>query len=329
MILSQAAYDAAVALVEGEDPLPELTRKRILNSSVELMGTGLNGDLFYGSGVIVNANPTRVTVLTALHNVAKWAKDAEGWTDMLDEFAASIYINFAPDKKDMTFNGTVPRRAKLATATTIHESNDPSNYYDLLVLTSNDFEFKKYAGASVFDGVENTLPREAALITQTYQSLLNIKWFHHVQCGYGKTYDTRSAEKIDYKTRKIVKGRAVTKRKEQTVNMQEDKLHYRVTSPLTRNPPRDYYLQQANEGERPRYLVCQSAHAFTARDRNTTGVGDSGGPIWAIDKGSRTHVYLIGVTTGVDMLPSPKPAEQIFRTAIVTSTLPFMTQVKL
>lgn len=333
MIMSKAVYDSAVGFVENENPpdgvfLPELTRKRILNSTIQLNGTNRAGDgTFYGSGAIVNVNSSGVTILSALHNVGVWAEHVDGWQSMLDKFTDKVKIFFTD--KDLTINGTVGKIAKITTAALFGTGNTPTSYYDLLVITSNDNKLKAYAREFVFDSVDDTLKKEAAVIASSYSSLLNVNQYFYVQCGYGKKSDTRTSEGLNKaKPPKVVVYKTLTKSCAEDVELTAGHLHYRRTNPASKSEPAEFYNQEAKAGDPPQYSVFQSAVAFSGRDLNTTAVGDSGGPIYAIDRGSLSKVYLIGVTTGADMMPARLPRKAIFRNAIVTATQPYMASIK-
>ena len=333
MILSQATYEAAIGFVENKDPpdgvyLPEWTRKRILNSTVQLNGTNRGGDgTFIGSGAIINVNPDGVTILTALHNVSTWAEGVAGWQDMLDAFGEKVKIYYSG--KDLTFNGTAGKIALIDSVASFGGSNTPTNYYDLLVVTSSDRALKAYAREFVFNNADDTIKKEARFIAGSYASLLNMRKYHYVQCGYGKKSDTRNCEILS-KARppRIVVTKTITKASQDTVEMTANQLHYRRTNPANKDAPTNYYNQEAGDGALPRYKTFQSALWFSGREMSTTAEGDSGGPLYAIDRATRTKAYLIGVTTGADMYPKPQPTRAVFRNTILTATRDYMASIE-
>ncbi|HKY03383.1 MAG TPA: hypothetical protein VJQ56_00765, partial [Blastocatellia bacterium] len=119
MLFTKATKQAAIRMVEGEQqhpsPLPDATRKRILNSTIKFYGNTKNKqkdkkgneayEVFKGSGVIYMLDANRVYILTAAHNVQLWAipeDPATNWNNFASLFAKAVTIGYG--NRDMSFN---------------------------------------------------------------------------------------------------------------------------------------------------------------------------------------------------------------------------------
>ena len=332
MLLTKANKDAATSLVENSPvntkPFPLTTKKRILNSAVKLYGSNkAKNNVFTGSGVIVNVDNASVTILTALHNLEIWAGlsgPLTNWGTYPDDFAAVMKIGYG--KADLTFNAAPTGMAKPSGASVpaLNVCDVRQNcIYDLMVLTSTDYDFRTYAKASVFNNAQNTIKQDAAQIVNSFDSLLNVADYHYIQLGYGKIKDDRYKEYLD-QSGNIKKSPVIWKYCEGGFQITDKNLHYRLATPNFKKA-RGYYQQRSDAGQAPSYIEYPEALSLMGKVESTTGEGDSGGPLYAVDKSTLTRVYLLGVTTGADMEAATKPNSWTFKNVISTSVVPYMS----
>jgi hypothetical protein len=78
------------------------------------------------------------------------------------------------------------------------------------------------------------------------------------------------------------------------------------------------YNQTADVGSSPAYFEYADTLWLQGRKSSTTAEGDSGGPLYAVDK-DMDEVYLLGVTTGADMMAAERVTKRVFRNVISTS----------
>ena len=334
MLLSKANKEAATSLAENSpvntNPFPLATKKRILNSAVKLYGSNkAKNSAFNGSGVIVNVDNASVTILTALHNLEMWAglsAPPTNWGTYPNDFAGAMKIGYG--NADLTFNAAPTGMAKVSAAT-IPALNvcdvRPNCMYDLMVLTSTDGPFRAYAKASVFNNTPNTIKQDAAQIVNSFENLLNIADYHYIQLGYGKIKDDRYKEYLDANGN-IKKSPVMWKYCEEGFQITANNLHYRLATPNFKEA-RSYYQQRSPAGQAPSFLEYPGALSLVGKADSTTGEGDSGGPLYAVDKSTLTKVYLLGVTTGADMEAALRPNSWTFKNVISTSVVPYMSSL--
>lgn len=338
MLLTIANKDAAIAQVEGPQagdvtPFPDAIRKRVLNSTVRLSGTGKDGvSGFDGSGVIFDVDSSFAYVLTAAHNVSVWATPedpATDWDTFATAFGAAIKIGYGGNA-DMKFNkgpAVYSNKAKNTVGPPPLQTEcgrEVNCLYDVLVIQSSDAGLRTYAQNFVFGGksfqdIATQVKKEYAAIGTAPDSFLDWKSYYFVQLGYGKTTDDRQREKIVRNL--IVKGAKVVKRCEVGTAIIEGNLQYRLTNPGYKES-KTVYNQSAGDGQAPSYEAFVDAISISGPISSTTAVGDSGGPLYAVDK-KFGAAYLLGVTTGADMLAAQEVSNRVFRNVISTSLAPY------
>ena len=345
MLLTVANKNAATSLVENnpeaEDHLPDAARRRILNSTVKLVGKGAGkGSTFTGSGVIFYIDADKgVYILTAAHNVLVQAKApmkrVSNMEALLTQFTSKVQISYGGTQSggDMSFNTDAYARADITGGQVnlgSSLSHKTDNYlYDLVVLWSKDSALKTYTQKWVFgDGttpvdisaIQSTMKTEAEYYQGSTNYLLDNGYYHHIQLGYGKNFDDRYSEQI--KGGKIIQGEKQVKGCESGTGMTSNHLHYRLAQPTSTWFPSSY-LQTAPAGKSPAYLEFVKSIVMEGKVQSTTAEGDSGGPLFAVEKEDLGIVCLIGVTTGADMHAAQKPYATPFGNCISASVLPF------
>lgn len=340
MLLTNETKTEAMSLVEGPDPdghsFPDRIRQRVLNSAVKLFAS-VQKAVFIGSGAIFNLDARYVYIITAAHNAMKLAgleAPPPDWSDCVSDFADKI--NIAYGSADMGFNqhptGNVTAKVEVESlpiqSTCLPNSNC---MYDVLVIKTKDAALHNYARQFVFGNqsiadVITRISKEIAKVKYEYDELLNSGKYYFVQLGYGNITDTRDKITIEGGLIKIVK---LTKRSIAT-GMTANNLHYRLAYPSYKEI-RDMFDQIAPEGQAPNYVRYTNTIALGGHVSSTTAPGDSGGPLYAVDK-NLPEAYLIGVTTGADMFVIDhtnqiQTFKRAFRNTISTSVAPYYSSI--
>ncbi|MEO8433928.1 MAG: hypothetical protein ABI596_03470 [Pyrinomonadaceae bacterium] len=314
-------------------PFPEAIRKRILNSTVMLKGSGRQArqGLFTGSGVIFKVDVTTVYLVTAAHNAQLWSGTPPGdWKNYLsggqNTFARKVSIYYG--NGDLSWESEATKSAAIKTiaipapAGTCGQEADC--LYDLMVITSTDAAFVTFAKDRVFGGqsvddIKKAVEREGKAVIKTPDAFLDSKKYYFVQLGHGEVEEIREKQWLD-EAKKIKKQTLDKVTCENGTNMTKGKLHYRLTDPNFKQI-KELYEQEADEGEDPAYGKTSNVIALSASKSSSTAPGDSGGPLYAVDK-SYTGAYLLGVTCGADLMAAKTPSTA-FKNCVSTSVVPY------
>lgn len=361
MILTKVRKETATGFVENNpqtkeaNRLPTEMRKRILNSVVRLKGTNTKNEVFNGSGVIINAktvdnNKYKVIILTALHNVSVWGgKDAPDIPDKDTIKAFTDKVKVWYGKNDLLFNSDPNGSAAVTPGTQIGNlcGERKDCYYDLLVLESADKALFTFAKESVFGNKEDTIIQEAKEFPAKFEHLLNRRRFVYVQLGFGKGVDARPQYSLANDGKVVGKKKQVNnkevldelpaKAELDTGKMSDYHLHYRLTLPLSQEKSESAYDLKPKEGQSPTYLEYVKPILITGTKISTTAKGDSGGPLYAINRviekiGDNeykkfTKAYLMGVTSGADMQVAKK-ISPLYINCVSTSVAPYFASLK-
>jgi hypothetical protein len=351
MLLTIANREAAKGLVENAaedeaDNTPHFTdpiRRRILNSTIKLNGSSKSGtSAFNASGAIFTVQDGSVTILSAAHNLLIWGEvsgPTGDWSDLEDKFAKKVKIKFGSGRSqetDLAFDTDPTGSAPINSVTVCRIPalcRSAVCMYDVVVIKSRHAGLLTFARNSVFEGLaDDAIARktkaEATEIINRSSVLLDSRKYFHVQLGYGDIADTRYSDVRD-RLGKIVRTVIGPKSYQNTPGaapwLRKHRLHYRIASP-SYTEVQSYYDQTAKTGEDPAYSETPNAISLAGRLSSTTAPGDSGGPLYAIDK-KMENVYLLGVTTGADMYPAKKISKHVFRNVISTSIAPYLKTV--
>jgi hypothetical protein len=351
MLLTIANREVAKGLVENaaEDDerntphFPDPIRKRILNSTIKLNGASKSGtSAFNASGAIFTTLDGSVTILSAAHNLLIWGGVSEppkNWSALEEGFAKKVKIKFgsgSSQESDMRFDVDPTGSSPIASVTVCRIDGlcrDADCMYDVVVIKSRHAGLLTFARNSVFGGLaDDAIARktkaEAPEIINRSSVLLDSRKHFHVQLGYGDIADTRYSDITD-DLGKIVRTVIGPKSYQNTRGaapwLHKHRLHYRIASP-SYTDAQSYYNQTAETGEDPAYSETPNAISLVGRLSSTTAPGDSGGPLYAVDK-KMENVYLLGVTTGADMFPAKKASKYVFRNVISTSIAPYLKTI--
>ena len=333
MLLSKAEHELSTRWVEskpekppkGHEPFPPAIRKRILNSTIRLVGGGFNG-----SGVIFNVKPGSVSIVTAAHNAMvfkKIKKPPQNWNnDALTGdrgFKNKVKIWYGSD--DLTFNSKLEKLADIETVevpTPTDGCDGRQNcLYDLMIITSKEPKLLRYAVEKVFGGtwsddantlkgeidkINTAVKAEATLVKDQPNSFLSRKkyWFVQLGCGEIQEVNLDRRKKQSIVDEKIVEEFVDKGQCGGGFDVSAQRLQYRWTYPHSQKIA-SMFDQSGEATEAEAYAESSNAISITGSRSSSSAPGDSGGPLYAIDKGY-AGAYLIGVNCGADMKPGKK-----------------------
>jgi hypothetical protein len=344
MLLTVATKNDATTLVEGipnptQSTFPLATRKRVLNSAVKLFGSNqAKTQSFTGSGVIFNVDAGAAYILTAAHNLLIWAAlpgPPNNWNNYLSAFAKAIKIGYG--NADMTFNkaptGTSdPSTNSIAAPPLPGPCTGPplrnNCMYDLIAIRTTDGGVRAYAqqyvfGGQSFNAIDTQVQQEGAKIKNSTAALLDWKSYYYVQLGYGDVKDDRDRESLDVNG--LVQKQKVIKYCQPGTAMIKNNLHYRLANPSGLGIV-SMYNQVSAAGVAPSYFEYANTISLPGPMSSTTCEGDSGGPLWAVAK-DFSETYLLGVTTGGDMLAGQQVQRRVFRNVISTTVAAYFNTI--
>ena len=322
----------------------EDAKKRVFNASVRLSGSKKKiGDEkatgFLGSGVILRTSEEegkKVTeVLTAKHNFYIWAGHDDP-PDTLDRsdlaaFEAALKIKYAKSvqgkRGDMTYDAKPAFDAAIDAAVPFYlagqsDTDNPFNY-DLLILRSSDENLFTYAQGITMDQAKiDELVKSYKGMLKKF-SFLTDK-YDFFQVGFGETKDEDDAIGQDGKPtgEKVEAPQLQVNDKDRESNGgTTQQLQFRMTVPKVACTG-TVFNQTATPDV---WHSFEHVTQLGASVRSCTGPGDSGGPLFAVEKpgeGAAPKVYLLGVTTGGYMSEGRQLIEP-FTNAISTTLLPY------
>lgn len=271
----------------------------MLNVSVRLKGTTPKGSDFKGSGAMLFASPGGYTVLvSAKHNLEVYmqAGPRPDINAAVESFKKNVKIYY---ENAMAFDTDPSQEADISDLLPVKADSAGDWDYDVMILKSEDQGLLKAATASPIYPFADKKKGPAYLTVVTNQKKYLSKGtkdnrYAFVQTGFGKVTD-------------VVEG--TTLPKDGVGNNREGGLQYRFTYPLVEEA-RTVYNGLVQKDKPIQYFQFDRAIQLAADANNATFEGDSGGPLFLsyYDKDSKGWVlYLIGVTTGGDMLVDRKP----------------------
>lgn len=254
------------------------TRAAILRATVRLKSTAGN----VGSGVILSADAQKAYVLSAKHCLYTLTnKSAPGDTKPSDynnnNFFNTIQIGYNPAQLL-----SEPASTAAVTGINFTGSDDSSWDYDLVIFESTDNAFLTFVTQNNFiTPLKNDYPALLS-VKKTGAEALNEKNYLFFQLGYGAG---RSA------AFPFTKGDAYTD--------YLNKIQIKKTT-LLNNYPADGFFEIEKGQEPSTWPNSNQICLLNAGNANSTGEGDSGGPLFCCKITDRSKLYLVGVTTGAN-----------------------------
>jgi hypothetical protein len=288
---------------------------RMQNATVKLATSR-----FTGTGVILTKDATYTYILSALHNVYMLEKpqDPPAWNEqLLKDFRSAVTLRYG-STPNMDF-GSDPGSSAPISALTDIKLGDTSNWeYDVLFLRSSDTGLKTYAAANaIYIAPGRPVPAMPAsgagdlpfaLKQSDYlgpgirvpKKTGKLKPNFYVQMGFGSTTEP------DPRPTGVARRLPATDTEDEKGSNVKGRLQYRMVT-VQHSETATVYNQI---GDTENYSASQHCIQVTADADDSTGSGDSGGPLFALNydaAGSAYRVDLIGITTGADMLPDSDP----------------------
>jgi hypothetical protein len=278
----------ATSFFNDNTKIPAALRTSLMNATVQIDFSNNQG---IGSGVILNADPdsNKAYVLTAKHLLYIFNGGKQAGTKPSDiatqAFINKLRIHYAPT----ALPGVAPSTAAVS-AINYTGSSDQTWDYDIMVLEIDDQGFHTHVSDNGFlqDPVLATYtPLLKPKKNTTVCDILDKTKYIYLQMGYGSGRDKDVAATSSYEE---LKG----------------KLQCRLTEPSAKSPlPSAFEVdQKAGKVSSTNNNVCFLPADIT----NSTGEGDSGGPLFAIPlmQNLRTNFYLVGTSTGANYLSEQK-----------------------
>lgn len=256
------------------------TRAAILRATVRLKSTAGN----VGSGVILSADAQKAYVLSAKHCLYTLTnKSAPGDTKPSDynnnNFFNTIQIGYNPAQ----LLGE-PASTAAVTGIDFTGSDDSSWDYDLVIFESTDNAFLTFVTQNNFiTPLKNDYPALLS-VKKTGAEALNEKNYLFFQLGYGAG---RAPDAFPF-----TKGA-------DAYTDYFNKIQIKKSSPLANSPADGFF--EIEKGQKPDTWPNSDQICWLKADNtNSTGEGDSGGPLFCCKITDRSKLYLVGVTTGAN-----------------------------
>lgn len=252
----------------------------VLNSVVKLTGqipTSGGGSYFTGSGVIFHVDDLgTVWIASALHNLWIFAGEAARPTNdpsnYTDSFQQHITILYGPNPE--AFGANTTSRAQIAEII-INTSETGGWQYDVMIIKSADAALLTFAQDNLIYALPSSYQGDQGYFYDAKKYLARGNLIF-LQAGYGTT-----------------RGGAMDS---------GGPLQYRFVQPSVNALADLFYDVHANKT----YDIYSSGIQLGANANDTTAPGDSGGPLIAVLNNKGNFVFfLIGVTTGADMVLAP------------------------
>jgi hypothetical protein len=290
MILSgDSATKKKVELVEGTrkkmqkafDRLPPETQAKLMNATVLLRHKGA-----WASGVIFTADTEFAYVITAKHCLYTLSEDTQPKKrpqEYVDYLKDNVSIEYGPTQH----LGDPRNKANAGTEFTLKNSENDKDkdtwHYDIVLLKCPDENFRAFAKDH---GIltDTTKDKYGELLLRRNTGgcfILRDADYSHAQMGYGQSRDNEVIVTKNYPN--------------YTYKIQYKESVLKGALPLPKIWEIDWENKKGKKGKEFQH-ICE----LIADNTNSTGGGDSGGPLIAIKRRSPTEIYLVGVTSGAN-----------------------------
>jgi hypothetical protein len=291
-------------------------KQTLLNATVHLSTATGNA-----SGVIlgVNKDDTTAYVLTARHCLftlagKKSPEDKQPNQYPLTGYANGIKIKYGPFERDELYK-TPAGGPALVSAINFASTDNTSWQYDIVIFESTNEAFITFAKANRFIKSQEDVDNYGTILRPKSGSLplLNKRDYNFIQLGYGANIDP------DWRTKRMDISAYDTTDPTGKIQCKESVPEATTTMPgsvfnVDRNTRPDKWLTYIN--------TCQ----MTADRTNSTGPGDSGGPLFSVSRRTPASFFLVGLTTGANFFsdtsyktdPSLAPSDIDYRNNVVT-----------
>ena len=279
------------------------SHNKVLNATVRIVR---NDDRAQGSGVIIDVDSKRVHILTAKHLLCtlsvQTAPDAENPESYATAVRGVVHLEYGVDGLLES-----PQNQAEVSAIRFTESSRADWRYDLMVLESTDERLRTFAHDNNFAAVRSRFLAEYQSALAGAQGL-DRRRYSHFQLGYG---DGRDAS---------LRGVDPSKYKDFS-----KKVQCKISLPEAADVlPGQLISTNAAENTQATF---ENALLLVADATNSTGPGDSGGPLICVKRNDHRAIPLVlGVTTGANFFAegvTPESDDHIHNN-VVTWAWPFL-----
>jgi len=260
------------------------TRTLLLNSTVLIKSNAGNK----GSGVILAVDATTVYVLSAKHVLYTLSGLTSPGTKKPSDFNNATFLNTLQIGYQPAALLGAPAATATVTSLNFTGNDDQTWLYDIVIFESTDAAFLAFAQANLF--ITAPLKKTYAALLAVKQKgceALNTQLYEFFQLGYGDGRDTDVP---------ATKGTGYTD--------YAGKFQCKISRPDAKTPEDNFFDIDPNL-QPAQWPLSNQICKMTADVTNSTGPGDSGGPLFSRLKGDKNKFYLVGVTSGANFFADP------------------------
>jgi hypothetical protein len=267
-----------------DDSVKPRTRAWLKNATVLIQSSTGNK----GSGVILAIDSAKTYVLTAKHVLYTLSGVTSPGAKKPADFNNATFLNKLQIYYEPPGLLSAPTTTAPVTGLNFTGSDDQTWLYDIVIFESTDNSFRVFADAMVFvnEGLKNMYGELLAVKNRGCEAL-NAQNYEFFQLGYGDGRD---------KDVKATKGAGYTD--------YSGKFQCKISTPEAKTPINGVFdidpkLPAAQ------WPVSNQICMMKADVTNSSGPGDSGGPLFCRLKTDKNQFYLVGVTTGANFFSDP------------------------
>jgi hypothetical protein len=269
----------------NDTKITDATRTLLLNSTVLLKANA--GHI--GSGVILATDTTKAYILTAKHVLYTLSGLKNPGGKKPSDFNNTAFTNTIQIGYTPTALLSAPTVTAPVTGLNFTGSDDQTWLYDIVIFESTDATLRTFVGTNRF------ISDDEALQT-TYQTILAIKGQ-----GKGRGCEALNAKNYDFfqlgygtgrdQDVKVTKGDGYTD--------YSGKFQCKISQP-TATTPIDGVFEIVADTDAANWPTSNQICMMNADNTNSTGPGDSGGPLFCRLKTDINKYFLVGVTSGAN-----------------------------
>jgi hypothetical protein len=266
--------------------IPLAGRTPLLNATVYLSTTAGNK----GSGVILAADTTTAYVLTAKHLLYTLSGLKSPDTKKPSDFNNTTFLEKVQIGYTTAALEGAPTLTAPVTGLNFTGSDDQTWQYDIMIMESTDATFRTFVLANRFVRLAMKQTYDILLsVKRTGCEALNTKNYKFIQLGFG---DGRDPE--------VIATKSATDYTDFAGKVQCKQSQPKAATPL------DGFFEIVDGKPSAQWPVSDQICEMVADVTNSSGPGDSGGPLFALLKTDLTKFFLVGLTTGANVFSDPE-----------------------
>jgi hypothetical protein len=241
------------------------------------------------SGVILAVDNTKTYVLTAKHVLYTLSGTTSPGSKKPADYNNSTFLNTLQIGYGPAGLLSAPPTTGTVSGINFTGSSDQTWVYDVVIFESADAAFRTFAEPMVFVNAQ-TKKKYAELLNIKPKGCeaLNTQLYEFFQLGYGDGRDkdvpaTKGAGYTDY----------------------SGKFQCKISTPGAKTPGDNFFDIDPNL-EPAKWPLSNQVCEMSADVTNSTGPGDSGGPLFSRLKEDKNQFYLVGVTSGANFFSNPE-----------------------